>query len=113
MSIDSLLCDQCHLTLFSSFISRHAVLLSHTLNIQIFPFLGLFSLNSHIALCKALNFGPKIKCQEQNYENAFTLNILYWNICNVNIGAFGQNSNSDMLTFRNWDVKRFKLRRRI
>lgn len=57
MSIDSLLCDQCHLTLLLFHITSCSVPLSHTLNIQIFPFLGLFSLNSHIALCKALNFG--------------------------------------------------------
>lgn len=44
----------------------------------------------------------------QNYENAFTLNILYLNISDIDISGFGRNSDSDMRTFRNCDVKRFE-----
>ena len=44
----------------------------------------------------------------QNYENAFTLNILYLNISYISISGFGRNSDSDMRTFLNCDVKRFE-----
>ena len=42
--------------------------------------------------------------REQNYENAFTLNI-----SDIDITGFGRNSDSDMQTFRNCDVERFEI----
>ena len=48
--------------------------------------------------------------QEQNYENALTLNILWLNIsCDIDINGFGRNSVRDMGTFRNCDVERFEI----
>ena len=82
--------------------------------LQIYPFLGLFSLYFHVALCKAIKFGWKLSenkmFQEQNYENALTLNILWLNIsCDIDINGFGRNSVRDMGTFRNCDVERFEI----
>ena len=39
--------------------------------------------------------------REQNYANASTWNILYFNISDVDISGLGRNSDSDMGTFWN------------
>ena len=46
--------------------------------------------------------------REQNYANASTWNILYFNISDVDISSLGRNSDSDMGTFWNCDVKRYE-----
>lgn len=46
--------------------------------------------------------------REQNNANASTRNILYFNISDVDISGLGRNSDSDMGTFWNCNVKRYE-----
>ena len=118
MSQGSLWCDLCRLTLFchllfSSFISRHALcpLWSRAQNADL-TFSGFFfslclPMSQFVRLLSLVDNYPKM-FREQNYANASTWNILYCNISDVDISGLGRNSDSDMGTFWNCDVKRYE-----
>ena len=117
VSLGSLWCDLCRLTLLSfSLLILHITSRSMSFMVtrskcRFDLFWVFFSLclptSQFVRLLSLVDNYPKM-FREQNYANASTWNTLYCNISDVDISGLGRNSDSDMGTFWNCDVKRYE-----